>query len=145
MSVFSRINYLIPTSKIPVTVHCESGNDDLGNHTLPKLNNEFNWSFCESIFHNTLFFCRIQWGSKYLKFDVYKSEWRDRCSTRVCLWRGFKMTVSISEMVWVVTWRNRIAVNVCCMYMISCILYRFDILILISIINIINFIFKFVW
>ncbi|KAL9162030.1 hypothetical protein ABFS82_07G061100 [Erythranthe guttata] len=80
------INYLIPTSKIPVSVHCESGNDDLGNHTIPHLNNEFNWSFCESIFHNTLFFCRIRWGSKYLMFDVYKSEWRDRCSTRVCFW-----------------------------------------------------------
>lgn len=79
------VNYLPPGSK-PLLLHCASGDDDLGNHALSALNQEFYWSFCESLFHRTLFFCHLRWGSKHIAFDVYRSVWRDRCSSRVCTW-----------------------------------------------------------
>ncbi|PIN15416.1 hypothetical protein CDL12_11928 [Handroanthus impetiginosus] len=60
--------------------------DDLGNRTLFYLNQEYHWSFCESISHNMLFFYSLSWGSKHLSFDVYKSDFRARSPSRVCSW-----------------------------------------------------------
>ncbi|KAM3198836.1 hypothetical protein P3L10_034425 [Capsicum annuum] len=51
-------------------IHCASKDDDLGYHTL-SINQDFNWSFCESIFSRTLFFCHFWWGSKEKAFDVF--------------------------------------------------------------------------
>lgn len=78
------MNYLVPKSNSPVEVHCRSGDNDLGNHTLPHVNDEYHWSFCESIVHNTLYFCGIKWGTRFLSFDVYKSSSRDKCYSGVC-------------------------------------------------------------
>ncbi|EPS72823.1 hypothetical protein M569_01931 [Genlisea aurea] len=60
----------ISSDSIPLTVHCFSGNDDLGNHTLYG-NEYFHWSFCLNVIPNTKFFCHVWWGSKTQQFVAY--------------------------------------------------------------------------
>ncbi|KAI3469942.1 hypothetical protein Pfo_026605 [Paulownia fortunei] len=79
-------NNLYAYSK-PMVVHCASADDDLGNHTL-SYQKDFNWSFCEQLFHRTLFFCHIWWGSKSVAFDVFTSKNRRACTSHVCYWEA---------------------------------------------------------
>nr|CAA06689.1 self-incompatibility [Papaver nudicaule] len=70
-----------------VEIHCQSGDDDLGNHVVPD-GQEVNFSFRESFLENTRFWCDVQWSNevKY-HFDAYWSD-RDRlgrCLSQ-CLW-----------------------------------------------------------
>lgn len=74
------------TNKSPsssMLVHCQSKDDDLGNRTL-AFGKGFNWSFCESILSNTLFFCHVWWGSKQASFDAFSSKWGRRYHD--CVW-----------------------------------------------------------
>ncbi|CAI9759773.1 unnamed protein product [Fraxinus pennsylvanica] len=41
-----------------LTLHCASGDDDLGFHNL-TINNDFHGKFCESYLGVTLFFCHL--------------------------------------------------------------------------------------
>ncbi|KAI3775270.1 hypothetical protein L1987_49841 [Smallanthus sonchifolius] len=76
----------------PITVHVQSGDDDLGNHTL-ALNNNENWSFCEGATFGTLFYAHFYWNSKTVLFDVfdadtsekYCAKWKFRKERR-CFW-----------------------------------------------------------
>ncbi|KAL8468730.1 hypothetical protein ACS0TY_031796 [Phlomoides rotata] len=63
------INDLPSNSKL--RIHCASGDDDLGYHTLP-VGYDFDWSFCD-ILWTTLFFCHLWWdsNSKERAFDVF--------------------------------------------------------------------------
>lgn len=63
------INFL-PASPHDLVVHCASKNDDLGYRTIPR-GKGFKFSFCPSIFGNTLFFCHLWWFNKEKAFDVY--------------------------------------------------------------------------
>ncbi|PIN10420.1 hypothetical protein CDL12_11926 [Handroanthus impetiginosus] len=72
-------------SKDPLLLHCASGDDELGNHTLYN-NGVFNFKFCETFFHRTLFFCRFRWTWKSIAVDVYKSKSRFDCSSFHCFW-----------------------------------------------------------
>ena len=70
----------------PLTIHCQSKDDDLGVHVL-SYNNSFEWSFYPNFFvMNTLFFCKIQWQDKIMPLDSYE-EYRDLygCHKR-CYW-----------------------------------------------------------
>ncbi|KAK1417072.1 hypothetical protein QVD17_26194 [Tagetes erecta] len=76
----------------PITVHVESGDDDLGNHTL-ALNDNQNWSFCQAITVKTLFYAHFYWDSKTAFFDVFDYETSKRYCTkwgfqkpRKCVW-----------------------------------------------------------
>lgn len=64
---------LLPRNSAPLTLHCASGDDDFGFHNLTKYNEDYHWSFCESIFRNTLFFCHLWWENKNIAFDVFSS------------------------------------------------------------------------
>ncbi|KAI3811809.1 hypothetical protein L1987_21541 [Smallanthus sonchifolius] len=78
--------------KDPITVHVQSGDDDLGNHTL-ALNDNENWSFCEGATFKTLFYAHFYWNSKTILFDVfdddtsekYCAKWKFRKERR-CFW-----------------------------------------------------------
>ncbi|KAI3470518.1 hypothetical protein Pfo_027181 [Paulownia fortunei] len=64
----------LPSNSPPLKLHCASGDDDLGYHTL-RVNQDFNWTFCENFYPNTLFFCHLWWGSKQKTFDAFSSKW----------------------------------------------------------------------
>lgn len=71
---------------LELTFHCASGNDELGNHTIPPLTH-WNWSFCESILKNTVFFCRFWWGSKQQSFEVFNHKLgKQECGSGTCRW-----------------------------------------------------------
>ncbi|KAK9060624.1 hypothetical protein SSX86_021330 [Deinandra increscens subsp. villosa] len=54
----------------PFTVHPQSADNDLGNHTL-AFNEYTNWSFCLHILLKTRFYAHFYWNSKTAFFDVY--------------------------------------------------------------------------
>ncbi|CAN4090970.1 unnamed protein product [Withania somnifera] len=60
----------LSTNAPKLRVHCASKDDDLGNNYLP-IGGDLNWSFCESFFDQTLYFCHFWWGSKDKAFDVF--------------------------------------------------------------------------
>ncbi|KAI3467765.1 hypothetical protein Pfo_024428 [Paulownia fortunei] len=77
------VNNLPPNSP-SLLLHCASGNDDLGNHTLTA-NQDFHFDFC--INFKTLFFCHLWWNGKNIAFDVYSYKWpTQRCVDGVCYW-----------------------------------------------------------
>ncbi|XP_047979553.1 S-protein homolog 5-like [Salvia hispanica] len=76
----------LPEDSPPLEFHCASGDDDLGNHKLTKFGTEYKFSFCDNIRHNTLFFCTLNWGKKKKSFDVFRSSWRNKCSSSNCVW-----------------------------------------------------------
>lgn len=82
--------YIYNGIKDPITVHVQSGDDDLGNHTL-ALNDNENWSFCS--WYKTLFYAHFYWQSKAVLFDVFTIDTSEKyCSTwdyrkmRKCFW-----------------------------------------------------------
>ncbi|KAK4852477.1 hypothetical protein QYF36_024524 [Acer negundo] len=71
----------------PLVIHCWSEDDDLGEHTLWK-NDEFHFSFKESFFRWTHFYCEMRHDKKFKQIDVYddKKE-RIKCTyTLTCYW-----------------------------------------------------------
>ncbi|KAK9102506.1 hypothetical protein Sjap_019760 [Stephania japonica] len=65
------------TSSTSLDVHCKSGDDDLGEQAV-AYNQEFSWSFRDSIIGNTKFDCEVGWtdsnGQKYGQtFESYKA------------------------------------------------------------------------
>ncbi|GFP88805.1 hypothetical protein PHJA_001024200 [Phtheirospermum japonicum] len=53
------------------TIHCASGDYELGFHTL-SVNEQFHWKFC--VFSHTLLFCHLWWDHKQKAFDVFKAQ-----------------------------------------------------------------------
>ncbi|XP_004289295.1 PREDICTED: uncharacterized protein LOC101296045 [Fragaria vesca subsp. vesca] len=86
-------NNLLPTEQ-ELTVHCQSGDDDLGIQNLPYLA-DYQFKFHINVGDTTLFFCNFEWlnttTSDYQtvsgKYDIYVAK-RDeyRCGT-YCNWR----------------------------------------------------------
>lgn len=60
----------LPSGLLPLQIHCESRDDDLGNHST-IVNEDYHWRFCAAITNKSLFFCRFRWGMKYKVFDVF--------------------------------------------------------------------------
>ncbi|KAB2599913.1 hypothetical protein D8674_010184 [Pyrus ussuriensis x Pyrus communis] len=84
-----RINNTLENNQ-ELTVHCKSGDDDLGPHNLlPK--NTYEFSFKRNFLQpRTLFFCTFQWPEDQFKlhyFDIYDQK-RDDCSK--CFWEIYK-------------------------------------------------------
>ncbi|KAL8468727.1 hypothetical protein ACS0TY_031793 [Phlomoides rotata] len=90
--IFSRsytvhvINDLPSNSKL--RIHCASGDDDLGYHTLP-VGYDYDWSFCD-IPWTTLFCCHLWWdsNSKERTFNAFNALIRaNLCfESRECFW-----------------------------------------------------------
>ncbi|KAK4732709.1 hypothetical protein R3W88_025697 [Solanum pinnatisectum] len=60
----------LPFNLLPLQIHCESGDDDLGQHSL-AIDEDYHWRFCEAFMGSTLYFCQFQWGIRYKKFNVF--------------------------------------------------------------------------
>ncbi|PIN24457.1 hypothetical protein CDL12_02808 [Handroanthus impetiginosus] len=75
----------LPQNSAMLRLHCASGNDDLGYHDL-SVNQDFQWSFCTRFFGTTLFFCHLWWGSKNKEFEVFNTDWQERCGNDICDW-----------------------------------------------------------
>ncbi|KAL8226740.1 hypothetical protein R6Q57_016572, partial [Mikania cordata] len=76
--------------KDSITVHVQSGDDDLINHTL-AFNINQNWSFCSS--YKTLFYAHFYWNSRIAFFDVFDIDTSEKYCTpwnfrdeRRCFW-----------------------------------------------------------
>ncbi|CAK7339001.1 unnamed protein product [Dovyalis caffra] len=68
-------------------VHCQSKDDDLGEHALAA-SAETSWTFRMNILGTTLFWCGMNWASGHGSFKVF---WRDddilgRCNYKECFW-----------------------------------------------------------
>ncbi|KAK9180178.1 hypothetical protein WN944_026340 [Citrus x changshan-huyou] len=60
----------INSSDKPLFIHCQSRDDDLGEHYL-KAGEDFHWHFWVNFFRTTLFFCHMKWEDKETRFDVF--------------------------------------------------------------------------
>ncbi|KAI5647766.1 hypothetical protein M9H77_33771 [Catharanthus roseus] len=67
----------LPNNSHPLTVRCQSKDDDIGTHTL-YVNEEIQWHFCTVNF-NTLFFCHFWWANKDASLDVFNGDLSDSC------------------------------------------------------------------
>uniref|UniRef100_M1AGG2 S-protein homolog n=1 Tax=Solanum tuberosum TaxID=4113 RepID=M1AGG2_SOLTU len=66
------VNNIDPT-RFPfnsIKLHCASKDNDMGFHDITP-NNQFEWTFKEGYFSNTLFFCHFWWGLKERAFEVF--------------------------------------------------------------------------
>ncbi|PIN26862.1 hypothetical protein CDL12_00355 [Handroanthus impetiginosus] len=80
----------LPSNTSPLSIHCSSKNDDLGNHAL-YVNDDFHWHFGMNFWFTTLFFCRFQWEGKNVAFDVFNARLaKSYCESdqveSICLW-----------------------------------------------------------
>ncbi|KAI3472917.1 hypothetical protein Pfo_029222 [Paulownia fortunei] len=76
----------LPPNSPPLLMHCASGDNDLGHHTLTTGQN-FHFGFCVSL--TTLFFCHLWWNGKNIAFDVFDSFWPNQlCMNNVCYWEA---------------------------------------------------------
>ncbi|OIT07526.1 hypothetical protein A4A49_63175, partial [Nicotiana attenuata] len=60
----------LPSGSPQLQIHCASKDDDLGYNNV-AIDEDFNWSFCETWFDRTLFFCHFWWGSQNKAFNVF--------------------------------------------------------------------------
>lgn len=72
------LNDINSTKSPPLRIHCASGDDDLGNHTLYYLQN-FHWQFRINFWLTTRFFCHFWWDNKQRVFDVFYAGWHEFC------------------------------------------------------------------
>ncbi|KAI3790676.1 hypothetical protein L2E82_03899 [Cichorium intybus] len=81
--------FVISAISDDIVVHIKSGDDDLGNHTIPFVGN-YNWSFCENVRGNTLFYGYFWWGSRFQSLDLFDKSIEKKCSLNVttehCYW-----------------------------------------------------------
>ncbi|KAL6576783.1 hypothetical protein OROMI_011059 [Orobanche minor] len=90
----------LPQNSPPLFLHCASGDDELGNHTL-TVGQNFNFKFCISVFKHTLFFCHLWWENKNIAFDVYNYKFDHKCAKKfdggVCYWEARSDGIYISK------------------------------------------------
>ncbi|BFG14295.1 hypothetical protein CerSpe_005690 [Prunus speciosa] len=70
--------------EVTLTVHCKSGDDDLGVKVLAP-HAAFEFSFRPKPFGTTRFYCSFEWPGTFHYFDVYIDK-RDRERCRLCYW-----------------------------------------------------------
>ena len=69
-------------SEVDITVHCKSGDDDLGQHVLPY-GGTYTFQFRPK--GSSLFYCSFAWQNQFKRYDIYKDD-RDHELCRVCKW-----------------------------------------------------------
>lgn len=62
-----------------INAHIKSGDDDLGNHTIP-FNGEYEWSFCNRIDGKTLFYGYFWWGLRSQELALFDTKIVDICA-----------------------------------------------------------------
>lgn len=58
----------------PLTLRCQSKDDDLGYHKLYPNQPSYTWAFVPSYLGRTLFFCHFWWNGKDAVFDIFDQE-----------------------------------------------------------------------
>ncbi|XP_027351370.1 S-protein homolog 2-like [Abrus precatorius] len=69
----------------PLSVHCKSKDDDLGQHTVYP-GSFYEFSFGISYIGETLFFCSFQWSGASHNFDIYRYKRDDKVCGDGCFW-----------------------------------------------------------
>ncbi|XP_012828835.1 PREDICTED: uncharacterized protein LOC105950060 [Erythranthe guttata] len=79
----------LPKENSKLITHCQSKDDDFGNHTL-YLNQYQQWAFHQDVFKRTLYFCHLWWNGKQQTFDVFSKHLSGDCQTgiggNICSW-----------------------------------------------------------
>lgn len=89
----------LPNNDIPLTLHCQSDDDDLGYHNI-TVGQSFNFTFHEDIIWKTVFYCRFWWHPKEIEFDVFNNG--QRCIkhgpiySHDCIWGVFSDVFTIN-------------------------------------------------
>ncbi|XP_015087668.1 S-protein homolog 19-like [Solanum pennellii] len=60
----------LPSNTAQLQVHCASKDDEIANEYL-AIDEDLHWSFCESFFETTLYFCHFWWGSMNKSITVF--------------------------------------------------------------------------
>ncbi|GMJ10526.1 hypothetical protein like AT3G16970 [Hibiscus trionum] len=68
-----------------LTLHCKSGDNDLGIHVLTYHGNPFEFKFRPHFWAVTLFYCSFEWNGTVHRFDIYDFN-RDFEKCKRCLW-----------------------------------------------------------
>lgn len=73
-----------------IVAHIKSGNNDLGNHTIPYAG-VYQWSFCEKLAGGTVFYGYFWWGSKIQSLALIDDKIEKKCfldnvETQRCYW-----------------------------------------------------------
>ncbi|KAF5466192.1 hypothetical protein F2P56_016141 [Juglans regia] len=68
-----------------LSVHCVSGEDDLGTHLIPYHSGYYEFGFRPNFQGTTLFHCGFQWNDVSHHFDIYIAN-RDQKHCTLCLW-----------------------------------------------------------
>ncbi|XP_018845939.2 S-protein homolog 3-like [Juglans regia] len=68
-----------------LSVHCISGDDDLGTHLIPYHSGYYEFGFRPNFQGTTLFHCGFQWNDVFHHFDIYNAV-RDQLLCNLCLW-----------------------------------------------------------
>lgn len=76
-------NTLVPDT--PLRLHCQSKNDDLGVHILPKFGS-FSFKFKPNVWETTLFFCNFQWTSNGTALSKWYDIFQPTDSCTRCDW-----------------------------------------------------------
>ncbi|PIM97063.1 hypothetical protein CDL12_30474 [Handroanthus impetiginosus] len=85
------IHNSLPNNNSPLLIHCFSGDDDFGNHTL-RMNEDFHWEFRMNIILSTEYFCRFRWGSRDKRYKVFNKHLAPNCEgfkakdPNICYW-----------------------------------------------------------
>ncbi|GAV63844.1 Self-incomp_S1 domain-containing protein [Cephalotus follicularis] len=81
-------NYLEGYPNTTLEVHCKSGDDDLGLHSLPYYGDTYGFKFRINYFGTTLFFCDLWWNDLHVVFDAFVSDDKfiDQCGDHSCNW-----------------------------------------------------------
>src|SRR4051812_16949967 len=74
---------------LDLTVHCKSGDDDLGKHVL-RHGQSYGFNFGTKIFGSTLFFCGFTWSGQLHYFDIFKSKDSRTSDCITCDWKILK-------------------------------------------------------
>ncbi|XVF61735.1 hypothetical protein PTKIN_Ptkin08bG0154300 [Pterospermum kingtungense] len=70
-----------------LTIHCKSGDDDLGWHVIP-VSLEWNWTFRANFFGSTLYWCNMSWSKHQGSFEVFVMNYSmlQKCDFKECFW-----------------------------------------------------------
>lgn len=87
----------IPPNPFLLKLHCFSGNNDLGVHTLSQ-NQNFHWSFNENVGFTTEFFCHFWWNKFDKGFSAFNHHFAvTYCKSHRCFWIADQTGFSITD------------------------------------------------
>ncbi|KAL9169421.1 hypothetical protein ABFS82_04G078200 [Erythranthe guttata] len=76
----------------PLTMHCASGDDDLGIlKILGTIDGPVSWKLCDNIIGQAIYTCQFWWNGKTKTIQVFNSDFaKVTCGSGTCSWRVLK-------------------------------------------------------